>query len=364
MLEYQLVSALRTGAVDVAPFEISGLELEEQAPDRRIDARFLLAWQGLTLPFILEARGNSTPQVLESTISRMQQARSVYPESYPFLIVPYLSERAIARLLEAGVSGADLCGNLIVNVPGQWLVQRSGAPNRFPSSRPIKSIYQGKSSLVGRLLLSRPRFDRIGDVRDEIERRGESISIATVSKVLSALEEELIVEKTEGVRLIQPDRLLDELVANYELPGILGRRLGKIEEPEARLRTIRAQVEKVGGRIVGRREDLYTIAPSSGTPLRIYLSARDSLLPNDPVNDNSLSVPLSEIEWTDRFANVECVETDDPTPFFDAIERNSFPWCSKLQIYLELMQGGDREKGAAAQLRKEIVDVGTIAREG
>ena len=59
------------------------------------------------------------------------------------------------RLEREGVSGLDLCGNGVVTVPGEWLVYRTGKPNLYPQSFPIKNVFRGASSLVARVFLLR-----------------------------------------------------------------------------------------------------------------------------------------------------------------------------------------------------------------
>ena len=46
------------------------------------------------------------------------------------------------------------------------------------------------------------------------------MSLSTVSKSLKTLEEDLIVERKDTIRLIQPDKLLEKLSENYVSPKI------------------------------------------------------------------------------------------------------------------------------------------------
>ena len=66
---------------------------------------------------------------------------------------------------------------------------------------------------------------------DEIKSRGGSITQATVSKVCSSLDQDLVIERTKGqlprtrsLRLIQPDKLLELLAENYA-PPVINQRL-------------------------------------------------------------------------------------------------------------------------------------------
>ena len=88
--------------------------------------------------------------VLQSPVALHQV--QTQPDDYPAIPFP----DAIGRLEETGVSGLDLCGNGIVIVKGELLVVRSGLPNRFPRSEPIRNVYRGDSSLVGRAFFPSP----------------------------------------------------------------------------------------------------------------------------------------------------------------------------------------------------------------
>jgi len=58
---------------------------------------------------------------------------------------------------------------------------------------------------------------------------------------------------------------------------------------------------------------------------------------------------------TDRFPNVELIETDDETVYFDAREDTEFWWVSPVQVYLELMAGDKRDRETAEQVSSFIL---------
>ena len=51
----------------------------------------------------------------------------------------------------------------------------------------------------------------------------KNISLSTVSKALNTLAQDLIVERKDKIRLLQPDKLLEKLSVNYEPPKIKNR---------------------------------------------------------------------------------------------------------------------------------------------
>ena len=343
MLSEQHARALlREGHVAPAPLAlqmVDGCSSDSLRGDFLID----LTWGGVRKGFVAEYKAVATPKRVEAAVREAKAYAREHGDRLPMVLLPHISEDTAETLQSEGVSGLDFSGNVAVTVPGEWLVIRTGKPNRHPSSQPIKHVYEGKSALVGRALLGRPEYDMIKDVRAEVERRGGSVSMGTVSKVLSALEEDLIVTKSEGVRLVQPAALLNRLADHYDGPGATKRRSGKAPLGPQFYRDLLESVGEAGARVIGRDESLYVVAPTSQEPTQIYVSRLSGWLDGLPFQE------------TDRFANVEFVEVADAAAFFDPTVRDGLPWCSALQVYLELAGGGKRERDTAAQLRGDLL---------
>jgi hypothetical protein len=58
---------------------------------------------------------------------------------------------------------------------------------------------------------------------------------------------------------------------------------------------------------------------------------------------------------TDRFPNLELIETEDETVYFDARQEEDFWWASPVQVYLELMAGDKRDQETAEQVKSYIL---------
>ena len=63
-----------------------------------------------------------------------------------------------------------------------------------------------------------------------------------------------------------------------------------------------------------------------------------------------------ELNPIDRFPNLEILETDDETVYFDARKDRNFWWASPVQVYLELMSGDKRDRETAEQVKSFIVN--------
>ena len=350
----------------LAPLSFRILETKPRmgARDPGFDLFVEASWQERKSKFAVEMKPLWTPKVFQGGINMLKSFSP--PKNYrPMLILPFLNEQQLQELEREGISGVDLCGNGMVVVPGIFAVYRSGAKNRFSTSAPIKNIYRKNTSLVARVFLACPSYNSVGEILSEISRRNELLkdwdkspmSLSTVSKSLKALNEDLVVlyagyEKEEkGIRtekswkirnLSQPDKLLEKLVENYTPPKITSRVKLKIAAgPETiqellmkRSKELKLPIMATGLSSVSR----YAVM-QRGDMLSVYCPRLETLLERLP-GDRS-----------DRFPDLELIETEDKTVYFDARLKGDFWWASPVQTYLELMAGDKRDRETAEQVR-------------
>lgn len=329
-------------ALDLGPLRVEVGELE---PPGGADAYLILIWEGDRVPFVAEFKNARDLRTLEYAVRQARQ-RAQGTTREPLVVVPYLNDDWLAFLRSEGMSGLDLSGNAWVQVPGRWSCFQRGFPNRFPDTTRTRAPYRGKSALVGRVLLSRPRFETISDIQGEIERRGGSLSMGQISKVLSALQNDLIIRKgNDGVRLIQPERLLDSLVESYRRPVAVQEVNLKANLGLDLFADLLGKARGATARIAGYDPTRYMIAPESGVRLVAYVEPRGFPTMNR----------LLQAERSQRFANLTIRAIEEPAVFFDTEEEGGFVWCSPLETYLQLMRGGKREQETATQLREDIL---------
>lgn len=319
----------------------------------KIDILLNIGWGKISEEFIVEIKGQGTPKKIEEAIYNLEKYKEKLDNSkskktyYPLIIAPYLSEDILELLIEREISGIDLSGNGAVVVPGKLFVYKTGGKNKFPASTPIKNVFAGVSSTVARVFLLKPEYESVGEVVDEVSSRGSSASFSTVSKVLKSLEEYLIISKNQGVRLIDGKRLLNSLTENYNPPQISRRVIGKVSDVSVALEIIRQTAGKKKIRYARNEPSKFTVMPSAdGSPVKIYTDSINKL--------------LSEIKFneTDRFPNIELIETEDPNVYFDLREDNGFYRTSPVEVYLELMGGGKREKESAENMKDGLLNFG------
>lgn len=352
--EKEIIEQLQQGKILLPPLSLRLLKVQPEIDGNlTFDAFVETSWENKTARFFVEITANWTPKSFQNAINLLKS--SSHPQGcQPMLIMPFLSEQRLQELEREEISGIDLCGNGVVVVPGSFAVFRSGGKNRFTSSAPIKNIYRKNSSMVGRVFLLRSGFDTVQEVRAEINRRNILIqygpktpmSLPTVPKSLKVLVEDLIIERNNVIRLLQADKLLEKLTENYLPPNVKERVRLKVPETSGTLQELLlTESRKLELPLVAAGTSSVTqyAAMQRGDLLTVYCPRLERLLEKLP-GDQS-----------DRFPNLELVETDDETVFFDARQEGNFWWASPVQVYLELMAGDKRDQETAEQVKSLIM---------
>jgi hypothetical protein len=350
----EMIGQLRRGKLSLPPLS---LLFKGAAPDigggRYFDALVEASWRDKTALFAVECKSISTPKAFQDGLSLLKSVP--LPKGYyPMLFLPFLSEQQLQELELEGISGIDLSGNGVVVVSGMFSIFRSGKKNRFPSSAAIKNIYRKNSSMVGRVFLVRSRYEAVQEICAEINRRNilvkgwdkKAMSLSTVSKALNTLDQDLIIERKDAIRLLQPDKLLEKLTDNYEPPKIKDRVRLKIPETSVKLRELLFQQSRELGIpfvMAGTSSVAQFAVMQRGDLLSIYCPRLETVL-------DRLSGSQS-----DRFPNLELIETEDETVYFDARQEGNSLWASPVQVYLELMAGDKRDQETAEQVKELLL---------
>lgn len=208
--------------------------------------------------------------------------------------------------------------------------------------------------MVARVFLVRSGYDTVQDICAEINQRNmlvkrwdkKPMSLSTVSKALNTLDQDLIVERKDMIRLLQPDKLLEKLSENYESLKIKERvRLKVLESTDTIWRLLLKQSQELG---------LPLVAAGTSSVAQFAVMQRGDLVSVYCPRLETLIVRLSGSE-SDRFPNLELIETDDETVYFDARKEGDFWWASPVQVYLELMAGDKRDRETAEQVKAYLL---------
>lgn len=333
-------------ALDFEPLKITVEKRSQKASEAASgDVLLSIGWKEISEKFAAEILRQATPKQIELGIFRLEKyTKANKKRLYPLIVAPYLSEDALKRLFEAEISGIDLSGNGVVVVPDKLFVYRAGAKNKFLSNAPIKNVFRGTSSLIPRVFFSKREYENVGEVLEEIKRRGGRTTISTVSKVLKSLEEELIIGKGEKIRLLDGKKLLAALEENYRRPDVRRQLRGKVADLPLALKQMVKNAESK--KVLYARNDpaKYAVMPSGAAAAKIYTRSIDDLMDG---------VDFAE---TDRFPNIELIETNESNIYFDRRKDEGFYWSSPLQIYLELASEGKRERETADGMVEGLLD--------
>lgn len=335
------------GNIDFEPLKI---KLEDQRTQAADDAaRLVIGWKNDSEYFLPEILGQATPKQVDLSLFRLGEkmagkGKRAGKSVLPIIIAPYLSEQTLSRLAEAEISGLDLSGNGVVVVPGKLFVYRSGAKNKYLSNAPIKNVFRGTSSLAARVFFAMAEYENVGEVLEEITKRGGRTTLPTVSKVLKVLEEELLIAKGEKVRLLDAKKLLEKLVKNYRRPEVRRTLSVKCADLSPALEKMSENAKKKNITFAWDYPARYTVMPSDTFPMKIYTSSIDEL------------VAGVEYAETSRFPDIMLFETDEPTVYFDRRKERDSYFLSPLETYLQLAAEGKREQEAASLMINRLLE--------
>ena len=341
LTEKEILARIESSKSLYAPLQIVSIaELPATNLGYKPAARVTLALQNRNVVFFAEVKTRTAPKIIEEALWRVKNTAASAGSNF-LLIVPYLSQTIVELLNREKVNGIDLNGNYLIQVQGM-IAMRLDQKNRFPESQPIKNIFAGGSSLVGRLFLAADRrFKSVNEVFAGIKDLGGSLSLSAVSKVLKGLEEELIIEKgPSGIALLQPEKLLQKLGENYRPPRILESL--KLKIPAITELPVLKGPDGSSGTgwiISGENSARRYAVMADNSVLKVYLTDYGSLLKYQD----------------DRFFNVLAQKTDAVFPYFDAREDNGLRWASPVQCWLELSRLDKREREIADGVREGIL---------
>jgi len=277
--------------------------------------------------------------------------RARNPELVPLVIAPYISPSQADALREAGVSWIDLSGNMVLRTRNGIYIERTGRPNQFPDSTPIKKVFQGTASLVARSLLLKPEgFASLAEIRDFIRLRNGSITIPTVSKVLRSLEEDLLVSRAGScVSASNPAQLLSRLAESHASVARNRR--------TSTSRFAAASAERVFQDFCSQLGPTYICCGFYAAELKgLAVSGDISLYVRDMRMVRQASERLGpDLLRDDEFGQVTVIETKDRTPWFNVQTVRGLSVVDDLELYLEMTIDTPRGPKIAEVLRRRLL---------
>ena len=355
MLEKDIIERLKKGDIQLPPLKLVPVSIGGIKSNIASDVVLKVKWDKAEEKFIAEIESLSTPKNIRDAILSVK-ALSRETRLNPLIVVPYLSEEAMRSLEREGVSGIDLCGNGFIVVPGKFYYSKYGNKNKFPNSAPIKNIYSKNSSIVGRIFLVRPRFNKVGEILDEINIRmlpafeGSGISLSTVSKCLRSMEQDLIAGRDDkGIRLLQPDKLMEKLSENYIPPKVIETINWEIPSSGSG----KSSAIEILSNVFKRGVPAVVTGSSSATRYSVMQGVETiSVYSADP----STFLKCIPGKRNDRFPSLSFIRTEDMPAYFDCrADDNGIKWASPVQSYFELMSGDKRDQETALQVKEYLL---------
>ena len=336
---------LREGALRVPPLDIRIIKLDRG--DHGGDTVVEVAWRGRTCRYVAVFRRDAKPQTLKLAIDQVKQYTSQLGQGQPMIIAPYFSGEKLDELLEEGISAIDFSGNAAIEAPGRFLFYKTGNPNGYRDSSPIRSAYRGSGSLVARALLLDRQFQAVGNILSAIKNRGGALTMGTVSKILKRLEADLVIERPSrnAVRVIQPERLLQGLLDAYQPPKIENIWTGKVAMPTADLLARLEGFAEEGNLVRTGESSAGEYAVWAGEPIiACYCSVTPARL---------LERLDAQAKETRGFPNLRLIQTEDKRVYFDRRPKLA---ASPIQSWLEMASGDKRQKEAAEQIKSLLLN--------
>lgn len=308
--------------------------------DEQLDIETLEANRRLRL--VVGVKELVHPRQVVSLLSPLAaMARAAGQETLAVLAATYISPRVAQVCRDHGVGYVDGSGNAHLVGPGLCL-HVEGRPNRRPETRPVERLFAPKSSRIARVLLEDPaRHWKVQELAITAK-----VSIGLASRIKQKLlEEAYIQEVPEGVRVVDPERLLGEWAAAYTLPR---HRIAvySLDSPEHVEREVLQWGTRHGVACALAEFSAATrLAPMVRNKRSVvYVFAdKDSDTPEQLLRDLSL-------RRVDSGPTAELWFTDDESVFFGAQALDGMQVVSALQAYLDVRKNAARGQEAADEL--------------
>ena len=356
LTEKEVIQSLKRTSGLYAPLVINRLREQVSFQEGyRADAIIEFSIEnGLSFEAVVETAPVATPEnilkrarVLVDFLDKVKK-----PNIVPVVVAPYIGAKQAQLLMDKDISWIDLCGNMRVSVPGKIYIEKKGNRNKFPDTSPIKKIFEGTSSLVSRALLLKPRgFKSQYELVDFINSRNASITAGTVSRVLKSLEEELLVRRDKSlIRLTDSEKLLDCLSEGYKKSS--SRRAGNLykyvcENPKDTFYTFFERgIEYLACGFYAAKIKGLALTDK----ISIYVKSIDDI--QKASNRNWI-----KIEPDAEFGNLNIIETDEPSVWFNTKIKLENPVVDDIELYLEMMDDMPRGPKVAEILKERILKV-------
>ena len=368
--EASVVQALK----DKVPFvQLPGIQVSDVVDSRPFDIRFDLESGTNKVRVYAEIKQSISPRQLENIAPWIARLKAIEKDAAFAIVSPALSPQAQAFCIEAGIDFLDLAGNISINVPGKFVLQRTGQRNKsvvesIEGPREV-NVFSGRFSRVVRVLLQNPRSWTLSEIAQELDREsrdnsvlagvGEDgvsirsfvVSLGTISKALRTLEDQLWIRRRGTSALVpEPKRLLLAWAAKYR------------ERYRSRLRNSVTYPNPFG-------QDLTAISnalESLKIPNFAFTGPAAANVRAPFIDVDTIDVYLSSPNQGEKLQNLANRKADGPPlRFLEPYDLGVFmygkrcdqiPTVSEVQAYLDLIARGGRDQKQADYLFEKTIE--------
>lgn len=301
----------------------------------------------ITLPkgeqrILFECKTIGQPRVARNAVNQILRYLERYPDYYGVFVAPYISPRSAEICSKEGVGYLDFAGNCRLCF-GRIYIERKGTENPFAERRDLRSLYSPKASRILRVLLHDPkRVWKVEGLAEEAE-----VSLGLVSKVKALLRDrEWITVQRDGLRIAEPEALLQEWSQNYSF------RKNDVRDFYSR-KTI-PEIESQIAEALSAKSVKYALTGFSGAA-RLAPAVRYQRVMACVDNAPEGVAPLLDLKPVTSGANVSLLVPYDQGVFYGTHEIDGIFVASPVQIYLDLVGYRGRGEEAAKELLEQVI---------
>jgi len=357
LTEEQVIQSLKNMGERYSPLMINSIVEQVSMPEEyRVNAVIEFSIQnGPSFKAMAEIAPVSTPQNILRSARQLADyfGKAKKTNMVPLVIAPYIGAKQAKILADKDISWIDLSGNMSIRVSNRVYIERTGKPNRFPDTTPIKKIFQGTSSLVSRALLLKPEgFSSLYEMVNFINDRNAKITLSTVSKVLKILDEELLINKGNSlVSVADPEKLLERLAQGCKNSTERNRR--------NTYRFVIENIQQLSPGLIGKCKDYLACGFYAAQIKGLAVTDKMTIF----VKDIEQFRRKAEEKWIsitadEEFGNIIITETNDPGVWFNPDWRLIDSVVDDIELYLEMIADTPRGPKIAEQLKRRILQKG------
>lgn len=356
---------------DQIPFvQLPGIRVTNIADSPPFDVRFDLESGENAVRVYAEIKLSFSPRELENIAPWIARLKAIEKDAAFAVVSPALSQQAQNLCIEAGIDFLDLAGNISINVPGKFVLQRTGQRSKgvvesTEGPREV-NVFSGRFSRIVRVLLQKPSEWTLSEIAQELEKESRdnsvltgaegdavyfAVSLGTISKALRMLEDQLWIRRRGTSALVpEPKRLLLAWAGKYR------------ERYRSRLRDSITYPNPFG-------QDLNTISnalEALAIPRFAFTGPAAANVRAPFIDLDTIDVYLSSPKQAEKLKDLANRKADGPPlrflepydlgVFMYAKRSDQIPTVSDVQAYLDLVGRGGRDQKQADYLFETAIE--------